>query len=160
MVGRLEERSAAYIAGYVLKKLKTSSSISGRHPEFARMSLKPGIGAGAVPDVASAVMQWKLEERNGDVPVGLRHGSAVLPLGRYLRRKLRLQCGLPEDCPEHVIEALRTGLLPVFDYADAVCSHPTMARFKKEVVKNAIHEVNMQLGNNLMAKTRIKGEGL
>lgn len=155
MVAELNERTAAYIAGYVLKKIvATSVTTSNRVPEFARMSLKPGIGAGAVPDVASVVMQYKLEEKEGDVPSGLRHGRGVMPLGRYLRNKLRLQCGLPEGAPDHVIEALRQGLLPVFDYADAACSAPGMARFKRYVAAQALEEVNDQVARNLVARSQ------
>lgn len=159
LVGDLNEKSAAYIAGYVLKKMKgtPASTCAGRIPEFARMSLKPGIGAGAVPDVASVVMQWKLEEKEGDVPSGLRHGKSVMPLGRYLRNRLRLQCGLPEGAPEHVIEALRQGLLPVFDYADAACSAPGMARFKRFYAQKALEEINEQVGANLQARAARRG---
>lgn len=153
MVGTLEERSAAYIAGYVLKKMNITSVDTCRVAPFARMSLRPGIGAGAVPDVASAVMQWKLEEK-GDVPIGLRHGSRVLPLGRYLRRHLRLQCGLDEDCPEEVIEALRTGLLPVFDYASSVSSGSPY--LFKAACQFAFEEVNGQVNRNMAARNMRK----
>lgn len=34
-------------------------------------------------------MQFNLEKTQADVPVSLRHGSRELPLGRYLRGKLR-----------------------------------------------------------------------
>jgi hypothetical protein len=119
MVGTLEEKSAAYIAGYVLKKILCTPCDTSRVPPFARMSLKPGIGAGAIPDVASVMMQLKLEEKLSDVPGGLRHGNNIWPLGRYLRRLLRQQVGLPVNAPEATLEALRQGLLPVFEYAAA-----------------------------------------
>lgn len=48
------------------------------------MSLRPGIGADAMWDVASVMMQY----RQSQVPMSLRHGTRVLPLGRYLRSKL------------------------------------------------------------------------
>jgi hypothetical protein len=153
MVGTLEEKSAAYIAGYVLKKMNTTSVDTSRVAPFARMSLRPGIGADAVPDVASAVMQWKLEERE-DVPIGLRHGASVMPLGRYLRRTLRLQCGLDENCPEEVIEALRTGLLPVFDYASATSSGSP--HLFKAACQYAFEEINGQVNRNMSARNMRK----
>lgn len=86
MVGSLSPHSASYLAGYVTKKMTRRDDVrlGGRCPEFARMSLRPGIGAAAMWDVASVMMQYKLAE----IPMGLRHGSRVLPLGRYLRGKL------------------------------------------------------------------------
>lgn len=101
-LGTLEESSMNYVAGYVLKKLtnKYDIRLNGRHPEFARMSLRPGIGADAMHEVASTVLEFNLVETQGDVPSALRHGSRILPLGRYLRRKLRtLSTGAP-DAPE------------------------------------------------------------
>lgn len=94
----LENDSAAYIAGYVTKKLtnpndtKAKNFLAGRFPEFARMSNRPGIAARAVDKIADALLSefgpYMLTE-HGDVPVSLFHGTSSLPLGRYLRQKLR-----------------------------------------------------------------------
>lgn len=94
VVGSVTFESAGYVAGYVTNKLTKSDDprLGGRHPEFARMSLRPGIGALAVPDIVDTLQtkhgcaQLALE---GDVPTILQHGSRKLPLGRYLRSKLR-----------------------------------------------------------------------
>ena len=93
--------SANYIAGYVTKKMSSVSDerLQGRRPEFARMSLKPGIGAHAMEAVALALMRWKLDRSMKDVPTSLRHGSDVMRLGRYLRRKLREKIGRDPSCP-------------------------------------------------------------
>lgn len=157
MLGTLEERSAQYIAGYVVKKMTRPDDprLLGRLPEFARMSLKPGIGAGAIPDVASALMQYKLEASGRDVPNSLRHGSRLLPLGRYLMKRLRLECGLDEKAPEHVIEALRAGLLPVFEAALAVAPGQTRAAYRRELIRQAIEAENEQPGRNVAAKSVI-----
>lgn len=101
-LGTLEDSSMNYVAGYVLKKLtnRFDDRLNGRHPEFSRMSLRPGIGADAMHDVASTVLEFNLVEREGDVPSSLRHGKRIMPLGRYLRRRLRtLSTGSP-DAPE------------------------------------------------------------
>lgn len=94
----LENDSAAYIAGYVTKKLtnenddKALKLLAGRHPEFARMSNRPGIAAHALDIVSDALSTqygpFMLTE-HGDVPVSLDHGGRPFPLGRYLRQKLR-----------------------------------------------------------------------
>ena len=95
-VGQLNRESAQYLAGYVVKKMtgKDDARLQGRKPEFARMSLRPGIGAGAMPEVAKASLAVDYVSRTGDAPGGLRHGSRIMPLGRYLRGKLRLECGV------------------------------------------------------------------
>lgn len=83
-VGRLEEKSAQYIAKYTVKKMthREDARLYGRTPEFARMSLKPGIGALALGNVALAMMQYRL----GEVPISRRYNGKVLPFGRYLRK--------------------------------------------------------------------------
>lgn len=93
-IGNLEPDSAQYLAGYVTKKMtsKDDQRLNGRHPEYARMSLKPGIGADAMLDVAAALLTYGKDDA-ADVPLALAHGKKELPLGRYLRIKLREAIG-------------------------------------------------------------------
>lgn len=92
-VGTVTHDSASYIAGYTVKKLtkKDDPRLEGRQPEFCRMSLKPGIGADAMWDVASQVLAYFSDD--ADVPQSLQHGRRNMPLGRYLRNKLRERSG-------------------------------------------------------------------
>lgn len=103
-LGTLEDDSAQYIAGYVLKKMTslTDTRLEGRHPEFARMSNRPGIGADMMHEVASTLLNFNLETTQADVPVSLRHGSRMLPLGRYLTGKLRTYVGKDPGAPEAI----------------------------------------------------------
>lgn len=106
-VGDLTRESAQYVAGYVTKKMtsKDDPRLSGRHPEFARMSNRPGIGAVAMKQVATALStEHGLDEckKTGDVPFQLMHGKKNMPLGRYLRRKLREEMGLSEFAQEEI----------------------------------------------------------
>ncbi|AZL82985.1 replication initiator protein [Apis mellifera associated microvirus 53] len=99
--GTLTVESAQYIAGYVTKKMTKSDDprLGGRYPEFSRMSLKPGIGAGAIEELTAFFKSdqgKRLLDETGDVPLALMHGGRSLPLGRYLRRKLREALSLPE----------------------------------------------------------------
>lgn len=104
-LGDLNVSSAQYVAGYVTKKLTAPDDkrLLGRHPEFSRMSLRPGIGADAMCDVADSMLRFDLATSQTDVPVSLAHGRRTLPLGRYLRRQLRIQLGRDEKAPDSAI---------------------------------------------------------
>lgn len=93
-VGDLTRESAAYVAGYVTKKMtsKDDPRLNGRYPEYARMSLKPAIGLMAMHDVASTVLHHDVE-----APAALRHGKSNMPLGRYLTDKLKEFTGQEKD---------------------------------------------------------------
>lgn len=105
-VGALETKSAQYVAGYVMKKMTSARDyrLNGRHPEFARMSLKPGLGESAMHDVANELLRFNLDLTLDDVPVVLRHGKKLLPIGRHLRRRLRLMTGKEVDCPDEALQ--------------------------------------------------------
>lgn len=99
-VGSCSMLSAAYVAGYVTKKMmgKDDPRLKGRHPEFCRMSLKPGIGALGL----AGIIKWLYSSdgaaylgRNHDVPKSIRFEGAIYPLGRYLVQYLRNEFGLP-----------------------------------------------------------------
>lgn len=103
-VDHLTWESAAYVCGYVTKKMTSSQDprLGNRHPEFVRMSLRPGIGASAMQDVANSLNDApgaRAVSALGDVPLILQHGPKKFPLGRYLRRRLRHEMGA-EDLRE------------------------------------------------------------
>lgn len=89
-VGDLTPASAAYVCKYVLKDSEG----------FRLMSKRPGLGLGRVLEQAakfyhSAVGRRELVE-TGDVLGVLRTDGKKLPLGRYLKGKLRLAAGLDD----------------------------------------------------------------
>lgn len=99
--------SAAYIAGYVAKKMTAADDprLQGRHPEFARMSRRPGIGVSALHELASMLLELEEFGRvQTDVPVSLQFGGRHRPLGRTLRRKLREMIGRSPNAPREVLE--------------------------------------------------------
>ena len=120
VLGTLEAASASYVARYVAKKISHKTAIEGRPREFARMSLRPGIGGDAMHEVASQLMRYGLEETMVDVPNALRHGRKLLPLGRYLRKRLRLMTGGDGKVPEAAVEELRKELQPMLEAAEAI----------------------------------------
>lgn len=130
LVGDLSLHSAAYVAGYVTKKLVVGNPALGeRFPAFARMSLRPGIGGDALWDVASTILAFDLDQR-GDVPAGLRHASRELPLGRYLRRRLRKLVGKDEAAPAATIDQAREALRPLWEVASGAPQGFKGASFK------------------------------
>lgn len=148
-LGTLEAHSAQYVAGYVTKKMtsKNDPRLEGRHPEFSRQSNRPGIGADAMHDVASVLMQFNLDTSEPDVPSALRHGSRILPLGSYLTRRLRKLVGKDEKAPQSKIDALNTELLPLRYAAKSSASHPSL--------KSQIQKANKGRSASLEARAKI-----
>lgn len=97
--------AGGYISGYVTKKWTSPDhpSLAGKYPEFTRMSKNPGIGAGALDDVASQLLTYGLETMS-DVPSTLRFGGKLMPIGRYLRNHLRLLVGKPKGASPTTIQ--------------------------------------------------------
>lgn len=114
-LGTLTPNSMAYVAGYLNKKMTRDQDprLEGRRPEFARMSLRPGIGAGLMHDLASTLMELGFDEKDVDVPAVLAHGKSTYPLGRYLRRKLRTYLGRDPNAPPEALEQHAKKLLPM-----------------------------------------------
>lgn len=93
-VGDLTPQSAAYITGYVTKKLTRPNDprLDGRSPEFAVMSRRPGIGSVALSALVEALNTSHgalYLARHGDVPTAFAVGSRLLPLGTHMRGLLR-----------------------------------------------------------------------
>jgi len=112
-VGGVSSKSASYVASYTVKKMTAPDDIRlrGRTPEFCSMSLRPGIGADAMWDVASKLLE--VDYDGLDVPTGLSVGTRPMPLGRYLRRKLRVMLGRDVNAPPEVLEGFKEELRPL-----------------------------------------------
>lgn len=100
------------------------------------MSLRPGIGADFIPEVASSLMQHEIDTE--DVPNVLRHGRAVYPLGRYLKGKLREHLGRAKEVPNSVKQKISEEMQPLRALAFA------SSRPLKEVVREAYHGQTLQ----------------
>lgn len=152
LVGRLEIKSAQYIAGYVTKKMthREDPRLFGRSPEFGRMSLRPGIGANAMHDVASALLQYNLEKTRTDVPAALKIGGRAFPLGRYLRGKLREYVGHDKKSPEGSLQELENQLSIVRSYSFAT-GQSVQAVFEElnQPYASALHALNQREGKTL-----------
>lgn len=139
-VGRMEEGSAKYLCGYVLKKMTRNDDprLDGRWPEFARMSLRPGIGQRAMHDIADVILRLGLDESEADVPSALRRGKTIAPLGRYLRQQLRLMIGKEVGAPDEVLREAAERLRPLREIAKLDEEHPS---FKWQVVQAFAQDV-------------------
>lgn len=109
-VGTLTTQSAQYVSGYIVKRLnkdeRNEEVLRGRHPEFMRCSLRPGIGAGAL-DMLEDVNRSEAGQRHiaqyRDVLKTVRFEGRVWYIGRYLTSKLRQRLGLPDSDPLRVL---------------------------------------------------------
>ncbi|AXL15484.1 replication initiator protein [Microviridae sp.] len=107
-VAELTPERAAYICGYVLKKMtdETHPALYGRPEEFATMSINPGLGACALPWLAKTLTNkhnWDTIAEVGDVWNSIRIEGKIWPLGSYLRRKLRQRLGIPQNPADRAV---------------------------------------------------------
>lgn len=118
-LGDVTGQSAAYCAKYTVKHMTRYDDIrlNGRPPEFCRMSLRPGIGADAMWDVASDMMKYRMDESLIDVPTALAHGNSNMPLGRYLRDRLRLALGKESGATNEALQAMAEEMRPLREAA-------------------------------------------
>lgn len=102
-VGDVTMQSAGYCAAYVQKGMtkRVDPRLGGRHPEFCRMSLKPGIGAGAIDGEFAKAMVTRAGAASianaGAVPNAFRFDGKLHPFGRYLRARLAAVAGHVAD---------------------------------------------------------------
>lgn len=160
-VSGLGFESAQYIAGYVTKKMtaKDDERLNGRFPEFARMSLRPGIGALAMEDIKTILETEHgadLLANTGDVPNSLRHGSKKWPLGRYLMTQLRKAYGFKDaKTPEEVLYKYAEKMSQLFKDSQTVKANRSKS-FKKIIIeKNAQKILNMETRAKIYSKKGI-----
>lgn len=158
--GNVNKDNAGYIVGYVTKKMtkKGDKRLGTRHPEFARMSTHPGIGAGFMAQVADAlnsdlgIDQIALE---GDVPGVLQHGGKKWPLGRYLRRRLRDEAGFTSmDVPEGTKNKASAKLWCLHWLSFLDPKGPEAEEIKGSEVKRRVRSVQVEKKDEIYKKRR------
>lgn len=162
--GSLTSDSAAYIAGYINKKLTNGSDyrqpeyqgytnkerLAGRHPEFSRMSNRPGIANLAVDNIVKSLSSFNSEDYS--LPQVLIHGTKSLPLGRYLSDKIHEKLGITFEPGEKVRKyeaSLRSLLL------SEAKNHIDVARASYSSVEIALEFLNIQHSINLEKKRQL-----
>lgn len=99
--GEFTPERAAYIAGYVVKKLNKAAMDEdhpGKPPEFRRMSRNPAIGSNAVEYLSNLHYSRpgsSVVSKSGDVGTTVRLDGQVYPLDRTLLTKVRSEVGVP-----------------------------------------------------------------
>lgn len=106
--------SARYMANYVTKRWCSlgaaglrfidpdTGEITDRHPEFSRMSLRPGIGAMGADKIGAFFLTdtgKRVIELDGDVKSVVRTDGKLFGLGRYLKARVRRSAGVQESVP-------------------------------------------------------------
>jgi len=104
MLAPLNIATIRYVCGYVTKKLHQHDADFGdREPLFDIKS--KGLGRGYVPFITSALDSCGSgrDLLNDDVPTSLRLHGRSMPLGRYLRDKIRKEVNQNEDILSDII---------------------------------------------------------
>jgi len=150
MVGDLTKDSAQYVAGYVTKKMTSPDDkrLGGKHPEFARMSRHPGLGAPALRAILDSLTDSPgsiAMEREGDVPSVLSHGGKKWPLGRYLKQQLRKKYGFEDTgTPKEKLQAWYQEMRALFEKEDTQTYWKDITRQEILVEKNKQSVLNME----------------
>lgn len=97
-VKEFNEATAQYTCGYITKKLRDrKDGLEWNYPEFATMSLNPGIGRPAVEILAKSLLGSAQSWESGDAPRTISVGTRTVGLGRYLLRELREALGFTDQ---------------------------------------------------------------
>lgn len=147
-IGLVELSSIRYITGYCTKSLTTTRSV-GKRSEFVRMSLRPGIGAGLVDSMPLVLGGRAMADvlAGQDVPqVAMVDGKPV-PIGTYLRRRLRLRLGRGRNVPGEIIAPVARS------YAEGSKSE---VEVKRRAAERSLHGASAEAKEALKRAKRIK----
>lgn len=97
-VGEITPERAGYITGYVSKKLtnRHDERLDGRKPEFARMSLRKGLGHEYIVKMAKDLKKNYKNVDFEEIPY-LNYGKKKRPIGSYLAKVLLNELAKDED---------------------------------------------------------------
>ena len=149
---------AQYLAKYTVKRLTDPKDprLNGREPEFARMSLKPGIGADFVRGKLASKLTTAAGrahiERTGDVPHQLRTDGKLQPLGRYLTNALRLSLGRDQGSPPLLDLAKRLEMRELYPTLKDLGEHLDQRKAERQ------QKVLQAKGRHLIQSTKTKGK--
>lgn len=152
-LGSVTTESVGYTVSYIVKNMRRTDDhrLQGRWPEFARMSLRPGIGFDALWEVADVIMKYGLDKKIGDVPTNVMIGKKQMPYGRYLRRKLRELIGNDPSSVRGVFEDEE--MLALWEAAKVAT--PSGGEVRRNLFKNMLLDAGEQRIANMTARLKI-----
>lgn len=168
--GDLTHDSAQYIAGYVTKKMTHPEAkctpqckhppLNGRLPEFAKPSLRPGIGASCVSDIADVLTTAEgcdAFARVGDVPYSLMLGNKSIPLGRYIRGKLRLKMGFEDTkMPPEAYHAYKAEMQKLQEHFKCTSEETSLSKYLDKRAKYQKFLIDQTAQKVLQLETKSK----
>lgn len=144
-IGDLNEKSARYITGYVVKKVKEHKDkrlMDIKQKEFMLCSTRPGIGVEAVRKMAEIIKKSDHFDLDSKAIKELRYGKKTnMPLGGHLTKKLSEALGQNKglkdlefyDKQEEIFEmALNGGVY--YDEIDKIDKEKRKSQEKKEKI--------------------------
>lgn len=148
-LGSVTHQSVRYVCGYITKNMRHRHDVrlKGREPEFARMSLRPGIGYAALDELTQTILKFDLDDRQ--VPTHLRHEQVKRPLGRYLRGKIAEMLDMDKECVDEEMQAL---------WSSAVAATPQGGEVRRTLYRNLLIEAAEQKVLNMKSRMAIKGK--
>jgi len=139
-IGEANRHSIQYCAGYVTKKITRKGD--GLEPEFQLMSRRPGLGCGAVAEIARAVQEVSEDCALPDCGKTVHIDGKDWPLGRFLLDKLRIVTDASDGLEDYVLrlresykESQRTG----YDFLEYLVRSDDQAFVNLEAKQNLFH---------------------
>nr|QJB20133.1 MAG: replication initiator protein [Microvirus sp.] len=160
-LGAVESASAGYLAGYVVKKMSSEEDarLDGRHPEFSRSSRMPGIGAWAMDEVAKTLKRYGLDKTMPDVPGELNVGDKSMPLGRYLRQRLRVAIGRNKDVPQETLDKIAASMFAMCRVEERYSAFTKQSYVQVSISKRKVVKAGEQYRRQLEGKEKIYRKG-
>lgn len=158
-VGTCSLKSTQYVCGYVTKKLtkKDAKKLEGRAPEFCLNRARPGFGHLAVDFIVDAISNPETGEvfldENFDIPSTLKRDGKILPLGRYLKKKIREKLELGDEVSKNSDQKWQKEMQDMYHSSIYVEDETKiLGRRRVENAPNTINEFLVQKGAGKIAK--------
>lgn len=156
-LGTVERDSAQYVAQYVTKKMTAvdDGRLKGRYPEFAVMSRRPGIGYDGLYELANLFLRY--HDNAPDVYSELRHGKMIkMPLGRYLRGKLREMVGRDAKAPQSTLDEIFAEVSDLYKAAREVTADVGHPQALRTVFKNFVIDAGDERAGRQLSRMKLR----
>lgn len=160
--GTVELKSMQYLCSYMLKGMyrRDDARLKGREPEFRRMSLRPGIGGHSAMYLADALRLYGMAE-NPVLPATYRFGQRLLPIGKYLRQRVRVALGRDKNASVEEVEEAKARMQPLYEIAARFTDQSLYKtrRVSDVVLYKLLVEANREKARQVEAREKIFNRG-